>query len=81
MTRTATKITGGRTRTMRHSRTELLSLLHGMTDLFRWKVLNIPAHYLRINATLAQFEDFVRFYGISEGDGMYIAPKDRVAVR
>ena len=39
-----------------------------------------PAHYLRINATLAQFDDFLNFYGIAEGDGMYIAPEDRVAV-
>ena len=39
-----------------------------------------PAHYLRINATLAQFDDFLNFYGITEGDGMYIAPEDRVAV-
>ena len=29
---------------------------------------------------LAQFEEFVDFYGIKEGDGMYIAPKDRLAV-
>ncbi len=39
-----------------------------------------PAHYLRVNATLAQFDDFLNFYGITEGDGMYIAPEDRVAV-
>ncbi len=36
--------------------------------------------YLRINATLAQFDDFVDFYGITEGDGMYLAPEARVAV-
>ena len=39
-----------------------------------------PVHYLRVNATLAQFDDFVDFYGISEGDGMYLAPDQRVAV-
>ena len=39
-----------------------------------------PAHYLRINATLAQFDDFLNFYEIKEGDGMYLAPEDRVAV-
>ena len=39
-----------------------------------------PSHYLRINATLAQFDDFLNFYGITEGDGMYVAPEDRVAV-
>ena len=39
-----------------------------------------PLRYLRINATLAQFDDFVDFYGITEGDGMYLAPEARVAV-
>ncbi len=36
--------------------------------------------YLRVNATLQQYEEFYRYYGISEGDGMYLAPADRVAV-
>lgn len=36
--------------------------------------------YLRVNATLAQFEELLYFYGIKEGDGMYLAPEDRVAV-
>ncbi len=39
-----------------------------------------PMRYMRVNATLAQFDEFVDFYGIQEGDGMYIAPEDRVAV-
>ena len=39
-----------------------------------------PMRYLRVNATLAQFDDFVDFYGIQPGDGMYVAPEDRVAV-
>ena len=39
-----------------------------------------PMRYLRVNATLAQFDEFVDFYGIREGDGMYIASEDRVAV-
>ena len=39
-----------------------------------------PMRYLRVNATLAQFEDFLSFYGIEAGDGMHIAPEDRVAV-
>ena len=39
-----------------------------------------PLHYLRINATLAQFDDFVDFYGIKEGNGMYLSPEERVAV-
>ena len=39
-----------------------------------------PLHYLRINVTLAQFEEFQKTYGITEGDGMYIAPEDRVLI-
>ena len=39
-----------------------------------------PMDYLRINCTLQQFDEFLNFYGITEGDGMYLAPKDRVAI-
>ena len=39
-----------------------------------------PMRYMRTNATLAQFQEFDDFYGIKEGDGMYIAPEERVAV-
>ena len=39
-----------------------------------------PMGYLRINATLQQFDEFQDFYGITEGDGMYLAPENRVAI-
>ena len=39
-----------------------------------------PMGYLRINATLQQFDEFLDFYGITEGDGMYLAPENRVAI-
>lgn len=39
-----------------------------------------PLHYLRTNATLMQFDAFLDFYGIQPGDGMYMAPEERVAV-
>ncbi len=39
-----------------------------------------PASFLRVNMTLAQFEEFARTYDLKEGDGMYINPKDRVVV-
>ena len=39
-----------------------------------------PMGYLRVNGTLQQFDDFLDFYGIKEGDGMYLAPEDRVAI-
>ena len=41
---------------------------------------NHPMGYLRVNATLQQFDEFLNFYGISEGDGMYLAPEDRVCI-
>lgn len=51
-------------------------------DSLRMKILidHHPMHYMRINATLAQYDEFLNFYGITEGDGMYIAPEDRVAI-
>ena len=39
-----------------------------------------PMGYLRINGTLQQFDEFLNFYGITEGDGMYLAPEDRVSI-
>ena len=46
-------------------------------------VLKTDVHafpYLRVNATLQQYEKFHSYYGIGEGDGMYLAPGERVAV-
>ena len=39
-----------------------------------------PLDYLRVNVTVAQFEEFYEAFGIQEGDGMYIAPEDRVKI-
>ncbi len=39
-----------------------------------------PMGYLRINCTLQQFDEFLKCYGIVKGDGMYLAPEDRVIV-
>ncbi|MCR5487084.1 MAG: M13 family metallopeptidase [Lachnospiraceae bacterium] len=39
-----------------------------------------PLNYLRCNTTVAQFDEFIKTYGIKEGDGMYFAPEDRIAV-
>lgn len=36
--------------------------------------------YLRVNAVVQQFDEFHETYGIKEGDGMYLAPDDRVSV-
>ncbi len=39
-----------------------------------------PLPCLRVNATLQQFEQFHQTYDIGPGDGMYLAPADRVLV-
>lgn len=39
-----------------------------------------PSGYLRINIVVQQFEEFYQTYGVKEGDGMYLAPADRVLI-
>ena len=39
-----------------------------------------PLDYLRVNVPVQQFEEFYNTYGIEEGDGMYLAPADRVVI-
>ena len=39
-----------------------------------------PLRYLRVNATMSQFQEFIDCYHLKPGDGMYIAPENRVAV-
>lgn len=39
-----------------------------------------PPYYLRVNAVLQQFDRFLDTYDIQPGDGMYLAPEDRVAI-
>ena len=39
-----------------------------------------PLPYLRVNAVVQQFEEFYKTYGVKEGDGMYLAPEDRLEV-
>lgn len=39
-----------------------------------------PLSYLRVNVTLQQFDKFNEYYGIKEGDGMYLAPEKRIAI-
>lgn len=39
-----------------------------------------PVSYLRVNVTVAQFEEFYETFDVKEGDGMYIAPEDRVRI-
>ncbi len=39
-----------------------------------------PLSYLRVNAVVQQFDEFIETYQIQEGDGMYLAPEDRISV-
>ena len=39
-----------------------------------------PLNFLRTNVTLQQFDKFYETYGIGPGDGMYLAPEDRILV-
>ena len=39
-----------------------------------------PFNYLRCNVTLSQFDEFIETYDIKPGDGMYVAPEQRIAI-
>ena len=39
-----------------------------------------PLGYLRVNAVVQQFDEFYETYDVKEGDGMYLAPEDRICV-
>ncbi len=39
-----------------------------------------PLNYLRVNVALQQFQEFYDTYGIEPGDGMYLAPEERLSV-
>lgn len=39
-----------------------------------------PLDYLRINVTVSQFDEFQKTYNIKPGDGMYVAPRDRINI-
>ena len=39
-----------------------------------------PLNHLRANVVLAQFPEFQETYDIQPGDGMYVAPEDRIAI-
>ncbi len=39
-----------------------------------------PSAYLDVNGSAQQFEEFYETYGVQEGDGMYLAPEDRIPI-
>ena len=55
------------------TKSTLMDVYEDLTDVH-------PLRYLRVNAVFQQFDEFLDFYGIEEGDGMYLAPEDRVNI-
>lgn len=39
-----------------------------------------PSYYLDVNVTFQQFEEFNQTFGVKEGDGMYLAPEERLVI-
>lgn len=39
-----------------------------------------PLEYLRVNTVVCQFQEFYDTFDVKEGDGMYLAPENRIAV-
>ena len=41
---------------------------------------NHPLSYLRTNVVVQQLDEFMETYDVKEGDGMYLAPEDRITI-
>ncbi len=39
-----------------------------------------PLNFYRVNVGVQQFDEFTETYGVKEGDGMYLAPENRIKV-
>ncbi len=50
------------------------------TELSRAQTNEHPLSYLRTNVTVMQFDEFQKAFDVKEGDGMYLAPEDRICV-
>ena len=50
-------------------------------EMAKMRLIDVhPMNDLRVNGVLQQYDEFLNFYGITEGDNMYLAPEDRVAI-
>ncbi len=49
-------------------------------EIDRAKTDSHPLGFLRVNVPVQQFDEFCKAYDVKEGDGMYIAPQDRICV-
>ena len=50
------------------------------SEVYYAKMDTHPLCYLRINVTVSQFDEFQKAYDIKAGDGMYVAPEDKICV-
>ena len=50
------------------------------TEVIYFKSDSHPLNYLRANICLQQFDQFYETYGVQEGDKMYLAPENRIAI-
>ena len=50
------------------------------TEIYYAKVDTHPLAYLRTNVPVMQFDEFQKTYDVKEGDGMYLAPEERICV-
>lgn len=39
-----------------------------------------PLDYQRTNVPVQQFDEFYKAFGVTESDGMYLAPEDRLII-
>ena len=49
-------------------------------EMYRAQYDEHPLAYLRANIPVQQFEEFYKTFDVKEGDGMYLAPEDRLEV-
>ncbi len=49
-------------------------------EIYRAQYDEHPLAYLRVNIPVQQFEEFYKTFDVKEGDGMYLAPEDRLEV-
>ena len=52
----------------------------GKSEYYLYIADTHPLNFIRTNSVLQQFDEFLETYGIKEGDGMYLAPDERVPI-
>ena len=50
------------------------------TEIYFARMDTHPLSYLRTNVTVSQFDEFQKAFDVKPGDGMYVAPEDRICV-